>query len=166
MLVAGNEKLRFEAVMLSSNDADKNRKFIISIRLSDDLIGNGLEKSSKSVISEFIDGDYGVRRLGGQTNRWKAIQEIQSRNSGLSAGRFLEYSRIPKPGSSINSPVYYGLNDFAINNTIIGIFWWIVWNNACVSAFSHRFKITGCDLHVLKWIEAHPEGRAQKHTET
>jgi len=110
MLVAGNEKLRFEAVMLSSNDADQNRKFIISIRLSDDMI---------------------------------AIQEIQSRNSGLSAGRFLEYSRIPKPGSSINSPVYYGVNDFAINNTII--------------AFSHRFKITGCDLHVLKWIEAHPE---------
>ena len=56
MLVAGNEKLRFEAIMLSSNDADSNRKFIISIRLSDDMIGNGSEKlRSKSVISEFID---------------------------------------------------------------------------------------------------------------
>ena len=49
MLVAGNEKLRFEAVMLSSNDADENRKFIISIRLSDDMIGNGSETKKKEV---------------------------------------------------------------------------------------------------------------------
>ena len=54
MLVAGNEKLRFEAVMLSSNDADKNRKFIISIRLSDDLIGNGLEKAQNLLFPNLL----------------------------------------------------------------------------------------------------------------
>jgi len=110
MLINGNEQLRFEAVMATNSEIDKDRRFIISLRLSDDMI---------------------------------AIQEIQSRNSGLSAGRFLEYSRIPKPGSSLNSPVYYGLNDFSIGATII--------------AFSHRFKVIGCDRHVVHWIDAHPE---------
>jgi len=72
-----------------------------------------------------------------------AIQEIQQRNSGLPAGRFLEYSRIPKPGSSASAPEWYEINDLKIGNIII--------------AFSHRFEIIGCDLHVLNWIEKQNE---------
>ena len=39
MLVNGNEKLRFEAVMATNSELDKDRRFIISLRLSDDMIG-------------------------------------------------------------------------------------------------------------------------------
>ena len=39
MLVNGNEKLRFEAVMATNSEIDKDRRFIISLRLSDDMIG-------------------------------------------------------------------------------------------------------------------------------
>ena len=39
MLINGNEQLRFEAVMATNNEIDKDRRFIISLRLSDDMIG-------------------------------------------------------------------------------------------------------------------------------
>ena len=111
MLVNGNEKLRFEAVMATNSELDKDRRFIISLRLSDDMIGMVLlfeKQISRSLLRSW-------------ETVLKAIQEIQSRNSGISAGRFLEYSRIPKPGSALNTPVHYGLNDFTINNTMIGL---------------------------------------------
>ena len=123
MLINGNEQLRFEAVMATNNEIDKDRRFIISLRLSDDMIGTVFVS-----ISHFLKSIWIIERMWKPQR--KAIQEIQSRNSGLSAGRFLEYSRIPKPGSSLNSPVYYGLNDFSIGATIIGT------SRSC------------CDIHV------------------
>lgn len=39
MLINGNEQLRFEAVMATNSEIDKDRRFIISLRLSDDMIG-------------------------------------------------------------------------------------------------------------------------------
>ena len=46
---------------------------------------------------------------------------MPQKNSGIPSGRFLEPSRIAKPGSSISHPSYYGINDFKIGNIIIGL---------------------------------------------
>jgi len=70
-----------------------------------------------------------------------AIHEIPQKNAGMRTGRFLEPSRITKPESTRNHPVYYGINDFCIGNVII--------------AFEHRFQIVDCDLHVKTWVESH-----------
>ena len=51
-----------------------------------------------------------------------AIHEIAQKNGGIPTGRFLEPSRIAKPGSSADNPDYYNINDFKIGNIIIGIF--------------------------------------------
>lgn len=107
MLANGNEKLRFKAKMVTNRELDQTRRFVIEIRLADDLI---------------------------------AIHEMPQKNSGIPSGRFLEPSRIAKPGSSISHPSYYGINDFKIGNIII--------------AFSHRFEIIDCDQHVKNWIDA------------
>ena len=46
---------------------------------------------------------------------------MPQKNSGMPSGRFLEPSRIAKPGSPISQPSYYGINDFKIGNIIIGL---------------------------------------------
>ena len=62
------------------------------------------------------------------------------RNSGILAGKFLERSRITKPGSSTDNPDYYQTKDFVIGATI--------------HAFEHKFVITNADEYVLKYMEA------------
>ncbi|XP_040283134.1 EF-hand domain-containing protein 1 [Bufo bufo] len=70
-----------------------------------------------------------------------SIFEPQVRNSGIIGGKFLEKSRVSKPGSSIDSPVYYGPADFTVG--------------AVVEVFRHRFIITDADQYVLNYMKAH-----------
>jgi len=69
------------------------------------------------------------------------IYEPPVRNSGIIGGRFLERTRVAKPGSTLEQPVYYGPQDFYIG--------------AVVEIFKHRFIITNADAFVLKYIEEH-----------
>ena len=71
------------------------------------------------------------------------IFEPPIRNSGIIGGKFLENSRIAKPGSSDNNPMFYGPQDFAIG--------------AIIQIFKHKFKIIGADLYVLKFAEEHAD---------
>lgn len=48
------------------------------------------------------------------------IYEVPTRNSGIIEGLFLEKTRIPKPGSRVDNPEYYGPADFAIGATVEG----------------------------------------------
>ena len=64
------------------------------------------------------------------------------RNAGIIGGRFLENTRVPKPGSHPDRPDYYGPKDFIIGST--------------VEIFKHKFTITEADLYVLKYMEARP----------
>lgn len=68
------------------------------------------------------------------------IFEPPQRNAGILGGKFLERTRVPKPGSSPNSPQFYGPQDFAIG--------------AKVEVFKHKFIITDADEYVLKYMEA------------
>lgn len=67
------------------------------------------------------------------------IFEPPIRNSGIIGGKFLEYSRIAKPGSASDKPEFYGPQDFYIG--------------AVISVFKHKFRIVGADLYVLKFAE-------------
>ncbi|XP_036003226.1 EF-hand domain-containing protein 1 [Fundulus heteroclitus] len=69
-----------------------------------------------------------------------SIYEKQTRNSGIIGGKFLEKTRVPKPGSSVDNPEFYSPADLAIGATI--------------EIFSHRFVLTNADLYVLKYMES------------
>lgn len=60
-------------------------------------------------------------------------------NTGLRGGKFLERSRVAKPGSSLNNPEFYKPQDF-----IMG---------ARIEAFKHKFIIEDADEYVLKYME-------------
>ena len=62
------------------------------------------------------------------------------RNAGILGGKFLEFTRVAKPGSSVDAPEFYAPQDFAIGRTI--------------EVFKHKFVITDADLYVLKHMEA------------
>ncbi|CAF3034459.1 unnamed protein product [Rotaria sp. Silwood2] len=79
-------------------------------------------------------------RLGDDTI---SIHEPPQRNSGIIGGRFLERTRVSKPGSSLEHPQFYGPSDFYIGATI--------------EVFRQRFIILSADLYVLKYAEEHPE---------
>ena len=49
-----------------------------------------------------------------------SIFEPHQRNSGIIGGKFLEATRIPKPGSDPEFPEYYGPADLAIGSMIKG----------------------------------------------
>ncbi|CAN0207995.1 unnamed protein product [Lampetra fluviatilis] len=68
-----------------------------------------------------------------------SIYEPPVRNSGIVGGKVLEKTRISKPGTSTESPEYYGPADFAIGATI--------------HAFGHRYIITDADKYVLKFLK-------------
>jgi hypothetical protein len=68
-----------------------------------------------------------------------SVYEPPVRNSGVIGGKFLEYSRIAKPGSTPDQPVFYGPQDFAIGSV--------------VKVFKHKFRLVGADLYVLKFAE-------------
>ncbi|XP_030638808.1 EF-hand domain-containing protein 1 [Chanos chanos] len=74
------------------------------------------------------------------SNDMISIFEKTTRNSGILGGKFLEKTRIPKPGSTVENPEYYGMADFAIGATI--------------EVFRHRFVLTDADLYVLKYLES------------
>lgn len=101
--------LRFEAILDNAKPEDKGRRFIISYRLSDDMI---------------------------------TIYEPPVKNSGQIGGKFLERTRVAKPGSTPERPIFYGPQDFYIG--------------AAVHVFRHRFVITSADMFVLKYMEQHP----------
>ncbi|XP_076872658.1 EF-hand domain-containing protein 1 [Brachyhypopomus gauderio] len=73
-------------------------------------------------------------------NDMVSIFETSKRNSGIIGGKFLEKTRIPKPGSTINNPEYYSPADFAIGAT--------------VEVFRHRFVLTDADQYVLTYLES------------
>lgn len=94
----------------STKPEDRGRRFIISYRLSDDMV---------------------------------TIYEPPVRNSGIIGGKFLERTRVAKPGSCPEQPGFYGPNDFYIG--------------AVIEVFKHRFVITDADQFVLTYMEAHSE---------
>ncbi len=65
-----------------------------------------------------------------------------SSNAGIIGGKFLENTRVLKPGSHLDNPDYYGPQDLAIGTT--------------VEIFKHKFTIIEADLYVLKYMEARP----------
>ena len=69
------------------------------------------------------------------------IYEPPVRNSGIIGGKFLEKTRIAKPGSSPEKPAFYGPQDFYIG--------------AVIDVFRHRFVITDADAYVLRYMEEH-----------
>jgi len=69
------------------------------------------------------------------------VYEPPVRNSGIIGGKFLERTRVAKPGSSLEKPAYYGPQDFHIG--------------AVIEIFKHRFVITNADEYVLKYMEDH-----------
>lgn len=101
--------LRYEAILDNGKPEDKGRRFILSYRLSDDMI---------------------------------TIYEPPVKNSGLIGGKFLERTRVAKPGSTPERPQFYGPQDFMIG--------------AAVHVFRHRFVITNADAFVLSYMEQHP----------
>lgn len=71
------------------------------------------------------------------------VYEPPMRNSGIIGGKFLENSRVAKPGTTLQKPVFYGPQDFLIGSVI--------------TIFKHKFKIIGADLFVLKFAEEHTD---------
>ncbi|XP_071335528.1 EF-hand domain-containing protein 1 [Trachinotus anak] len=69
-----------------------------------------------------------------------SIFEKPTRNSGIISGKFLEKTRVPKPGSTVESPEFYSPADLAIG--------------ASIEVFSHRFVLTNADRYVLTYLEA------------
>lgn len=49
-----------------------------------------------------------------------SIFERPTRNSGIIGGKFLEKTRVPKPGSTVQNPEFYSPADFAIGASIKG----------------------------------------------
>ena len=110
MLENDGKILRFAAVMDSPHPEDVNRKFIISYRLSDDMM---------------------------------QIYEPPQRNAGILGGKFLERTRVRKPGCPTDYPEFYTPADLAIG--------------AKIEIFKHKFIITDADEYVLKWMEDNSE---------
>ncbi|KAK2846203.1 hypothetical protein Q7C36_011057 [Tachysurus vachellii] len=74
------------------------------------------------------------------SNDMISIFEKSTRNSGIIGGKFLEKTRIPKPGSTLENPEYYGPADFAIGAT--------------VEVFRRKFVLTDADQYVLDYLES------------
>lgn len=70
------------------------------------------------------------------------VYEKAQRNSGIIGGKFLERTRVCKPGSQIDSPEFYTPADFSVG--------------AVVEIFKHRFRITDADEYVLTFLESFP----------
>ncbi|XP_004696414.1 EF-hand domain-containing protein 1 isoform X1 [Echinops telfairi] len=69
-----------------------------------------------------------------------SIFEPPVRNSGIIGGKYLGRTRIFKPNSLLDNPVYYGPGDFFIG--------------AVIDVFGHRFVILDVDEYVLKYMES------------
>ncbi|KAJ0181205.1 hypothetical protein K1T71_003290 [Dendrolimus kikuchii] len=71
------------------------------------------------------------------------IGEIPRRNSGIKEGKFLKSMKLQTSESDPNFPTYFTPDRFYIG--------------AIVPVFKHRFKITGCDLFVYRYMVSNPE---------
>ena len=71
------------------------------------------------------------------------MYHLSHRNSGIRGGRFLEFTKVPKPGSSTDNPDYYGPQDFAFG--------------AVIEIFKHKFIINDVDEYTLKYMAARPD---------
>ncbi|KAM4713130.1 EF-hand domain-containing protein 1 [Anableps anableps] len=72
-----------------------------------------------------------------------SIYEKSRDKSDIVSGKFLEKTRVAKPGSSVDNPEFYSPADFAIGAT--------------VEVFGHRFILTNADHYVLKYFESNPD---------
>ncbi|KAL6078584.1 hypothetical protein STEG23_011153, partial [Scotinomys teguina] len=69
-----------------------------------------------------------------------SIFEPPVRNSGIIGGKFLGRTKVVKPSSPVDNPIYYGPGDFFIG--------------AMIEVFSHRFIILDTDEYVLKYMKS------------
>ena len=69
-----------------------------------------------------------------------SIYENPQRNSGIISGKFLQSTRVTKPGSTTDDPAFYAPSNFAIGSVI--------------EIFRHRFKIVDADDHVKNYLDA------------
>ncbi|XP_066215306.1 EF-hand domain-containing protein 1 [Saccopteryx leptura] len=69
-----------------------------------------------------------------------SIFEPPVRNSGIIGGKYLGRTKVVKPHSSVENPIYYGPSDFFIG--------------AVIEVFGHRFIILDTDEYVLKYMES------------
>ncbi|XP_077608961.1 EF-hand domain-containing protein 1 isoform X2 [Crocuta crocuta] len=69
-----------------------------------------------------------------------SIFEPPVRNSGIIGGKYLGRTKVIKPSSSMENPIYYGPTDFFIG--------------AVIEVFGHRFVILDTDDYVLKYMES------------
>uniref|UniRef100_A0ABI7YAQ0 EF-hand domain containing 1 n=1 Tax=Felis catus TaxID=9685 RepID=A0ABI7YAQ0_FELCA len=69
-----------------------------------------------------------------------SIFEPPVRNSGIIGGKYLGRTKVVKPSSSVENPIYYGPTDFFIG--------------AVIEVFGHRFIILDTDDYVLKYMES------------
>ncbi|XP_051008912.1 EF-hand domain-containing protein 1 [Acomys russatus] len=69
-----------------------------------------------------------------------SIFEPPVRNSGILGGKFLGRTKVVKPFSPVDNPIYYAPSDFYIG--------------AVIEVFSHRFVILDTDEYVLKYMES------------
>lgn len=82
-----------------------------------------------------------------------SIFEKSTRNSGIIGGKFLEKTRVPKPGSSVENPEYFGPADFSIGATVEGIDQWHHILGIITLLFSHAvlFLSLQCLAIGLSW---------------
>lgn len=66
------------------------------------------------------------------SNDMISIFENPTRNSGIISGKFLEKTRVPKPGSTANNPQFYSPADFVIGATVQSNF--TFWSLSCFIA--------------------------------
>lgn len=69
-----------------------------------------------------------------------SIFEPPVRNSGILGGKYLGRTKVVKPFSPVDNPIYYGPGDFYIG--------------AVVEVFGHRFIILDTDEYVLKYMQS------------
>ncbi|XP_012297046.1 EF-hand domain-containing protein 1 isoform X2 [Aotus nancymaae] len=69
-----------------------------------------------------------------------SIFEPPVRNSGIIGGKYLGRTKVVKPNSTVDNPIYYGPSDFFIG--------------AVIEVFGHRFIILDTDEYVLKYMES------------
>ncbi|XP_030660135.1 EF-hand domain-containing protein 1 isoform X3 [Nomascus leucogenys] len=69
-----------------------------------------------------------------------SIFEPPVRNSGIIGGKYLRRTKVVKPYSTVDNPIYYGPSDFFIG--------------AVIEVFGHRFIILDTDEYVLKYMES------------
>ncbi|KAL5036620.1 hypothetical protein BDV3_005806 [Batrachochytrium dendrobatidis] len=123
MLENEHKVLRFVARMESKHREDKDRRFVISYRLADDMM---------------------------------TIYEPPQRNAGILGGKFMERTRVLRPGSSLSDvagPSYYDVNDLFVGCTL--------------HVLSHCFVLLDADEYVFNFMEENREKFKQsdpKHT--